>query len=185
MRTDASPTGGSKAIALVSVSTIIGISYVLVATVAVHFLRPDLDPLSSPISQYAVGPYGELMTSALLIWGLASLLFAVRLRSSVIPSGWLWGGLLLLVVFAVGLVSAGIFPMDVPFPPKNFSPKSFTTVGLIHVLSATIASVCFPFAARLLSKSFEKGVRWRVFHRPAYVLAFINLAACVSFFYYQ
>jgi hypothetical protein len=179
--TGASPTGGSKTIALVSV-VIIGISSVLVAVVAVYLLRPDLDPLSSPISQYAIGPYGAFMTSALLTWGLASLLLAVGLHRSIRPSGWLWGGLLLLAVFAVGLVSAGIFPMDVPFPPANFSPKNFTAVGLIHVLSATIASVCFPFAVLLLAKSFRKDERWQVFHRPAYVLALVNSAACVSFF---
>lgn len=148
----------------------------------VQVLRPDLDPLASPISQYAIGPYGACMTSTLLIWGLASMLLAVALHRRVRPSGRLWGGLLLLVVFAVGLVSAGIFPMDVPFPPQNFSPKSFTAVGLIHVLSATIASACFPFAALLLAKSFQKDERWQVFHQPAYVLALVNLAACVSFF---
>jgi MFS family permease len=182
MRTEASPTGGSKTIALVSVSTVIGISYALVVVVAVHFLRPDLDPFSSPISRYAVGPYGAFMTSALLLWGLTSLLLTVGLHRSVTPSGWLWGGLLLLVVFAVGLVGAGFFPMDVPFPPENFSPTSFTAAGLIHVLSATVASVCFPFAALLLTKSFQQDERWRVFHRVAYVLAVANLAACVSFF---
>jgi Protein of unknown function (DUF998) len=155
----------------------------LVAVVAVHFLRPDLDPLASPISRYAIGPYGAFMTSALLIWSLASLLLAVALHHSLRPSsGWLGGGLLLFVVFAIGLVSTSIFPMDVPFPPANFSPKSFTAVGLLHVLSATIASICFPFAALLLAKSFQKDERWQVFHRPAYVLAWVNLAACVSFF---
>jgi Protein of unknown function (DUF998) len=179
---DASPTGGSKTIALVSVIAIVGIAYALVAVVGVHFLRPDLDPLSSPISQYAIGPYGAFMTSALLTWGLASLLSAVGLHRRVRPSGRLWGGLLLLVAFAVGLVGTGIFPMDVPFPPANFSPKNFTAVGLIHVLSATIASLCFPFAALLLAKSFQKDEGWQVFHRTAYVLALVNLAACASFF---
>jgi hypothetical protein len=182
MRRDASSTRGSKPIALAAIIAIIGISSVLVEIVAVHFLRPDLDPLASPISQYAIGPYGAFMTSALLIWGLASLLLAVGLHRRVRPSGWLGGGFLLLVVFAVGLVSTSIFPMDVPFPPENFSPKSFTAVGFIHVLSATIASVCFPFAALLLAKSFQKDERWQVFHRPAYVLAWVNLAACMSFF---
>jgi hypothetical protein len=179
---NASPTEGSKTIAMVPVMAIIGISYVLVAVVAVHFLRPDLDPLASPISQYAVGPYGIIMTSALLIWGLVSLRLAVALHRSVRPSRWLGRGLLLLVVFAIGLVSTSIFAMDIPFPPERFSPTTFTAVGLIHVLSATIASVCFPFAALLLAKSFQKDERWQVFHRPAYVLALANLVACASFF---
>jgi Protein of unknown function (DUF998) len=182
LRKEASPTGGSKTIAMVSAMTIIGMSYVLVAVVAVHVLRPDLDPLASPISQYAVGPYGVFMASALLIWGLASLILAVGLQRCVRPSGWLWGGVPVLVVFAAGLVSTSIFPMDVPFPPESFSPKSFTIVGLIHVLSATIASVCFPFAALLLAKSFQIDQRWQVFYRSAYLLALVNLAACASFF---
>jgi hypothetical protein len=32
--------------------------------VALHFLRPDVNPLSEPISNYGVGPYGFLFTVA-------------------------------------------------------------------------------------------------------------------------
>jgi hypothetical protein len=180
--TKTSPTGGAKTTALLSLITIIGISYVVIATAAAHFLRPDLDLLSRPLSEYAVGRYGALFTSALLVWGITALIFAAGLHRGVVRSGWLSSGLILLVVFAVGLISAGLFPMDVPFPPKNFSPESFTMVGLIHVLSATIASICFPFAALLLSKSFQKDARWRGVHRPASVLAFASLATSATLF---
>src|SRR5262245_12668702 len=113
--TKTSPMGGTKITALLSLITIIGISYVVTATVAVHVLRPDLDLLSRPLSEYAVGRYGALFTSALLVWGITALIFATGLHCSVKRSGWLSSGLILLVVFAVGLVSAGFFPMDVPF----------------------------------------------------------------------
>jgi hypothetical protein len=177
-----SAMGGAKTVALLSLITIVGISYVVLATVVMHVLRPDLDLLSRPLSEYAVGRYGALFTSALLVWGITVLILAVGLHREVKRSGWLSSGLILLVVFAAGLISAGLFPMDVPFPPEHFSLESFTTGGLIHVLSATVASACFPFAALLLSKSVQKDARWWTIHRPASVLAVGSLAASASLF---
>jgi hypothetical protein len=116
------------------------------------------------------------------VWGIATLIFAAGLHRSVKRSGWLLSGLILLVVFAAGLIGAGLFPMDVPFPPEHFSLESFTTGGLIHVLSASIASACFPFAALFLSKSFQKDARWRSIHRRASMLALGSLAASASLF---
>jgi Protein of unknown function (DUF998) len=177
-----SAMGAAKTAALPSIITVIGISYVVMATVIMHVLRPDLDLLSRPLSEYAVGRYGALFTSALLVWGIAALIFAAGLHRGVMRSGWLSSGLLLLVVFAVGLIGAGLFPMDVPFPPEHFSLESFTRGGLIHVLSATVASACFPFAALFLSKSFQKDARWRSIHRRASMLALGSLAASASLF---
>ena len=177
-----SATGGAKRAALPSLITIIGVSYVVIATVIMHVLRPDLELLSRPLSEYAVGRYGALFTSALLVWGITALIFAAELHRGVMRSGWLSSGLLLLVVFAVGLISAGLFPMDVPFPPEHFSLESFTRGGLIHVLSASIASACFPFAALFLSKSFQKDAHWRSIHRRASMLALGSLAASASLF---
>ena len=161
---------------------IAGIMYVLSATVAVHLLRPDLPLLSTPISQYAIGRYGELFTLALLVWGITSLILAIELSRSVLPSRQSRVGIFLLVVFGTGLIIASIFPMDVPFPPRNFRPESFTAIGLTHICSATIASVCFPFAALCLSNGFKKEGRGRSFQPVAHILAFSSLAALTGFF---
>jgi hypothetical protein len=132
------PTTKPNPTTLLAVVAMAGLSYVLLALVALHVLRPDLDPISSPISEYAIGPNGLLFTTALLSWGGASLVLAFGLHRGVAPSGQSPTGLVLLAVFGVGLIVAGIFPMDVPFPPEDFSPERFTAAGATHIISATI-----------------------------------------------
>jgi MFS family permease len=154
------PTTKPNPTTLLAVVAMAGLSYVLLALVALHVLRPDLNPISSPISEYAIGPNGLLFTSALLTWGGASLVLAFGLHWGVAPSGQSPTGLVLLVVFGVGLIVAGIFPMDVPFPPEDFSPERFTAAGATHIISATIATVSIPLAALLLSKGFAADARW-------------------------
>ncbi|MDP4128272.1 MAG: DUF998 domain-containing protein, partial [Bacillota bacterium] len=70
--------------------SLIGIAYVVVIIVAMHKLRPDYDPRSRYISEYAVGKYGQLASSSFVIFGLAILgiylclntVLSVRVRSS-------------------------------------------------------------------------------------------------------
>jgi hypothetical protein len=60
--------------------------YFVVAVVALQFLRADYDPLSHFISEYAVGPYGEIMSSAFISMSLGALFLFVGLV------GWLKRG---------------------------------------------------------------------------------------------
>jgi len=53
-----------KQAARIASIAIVGISYFLTTVIALHFLRPDYDPASRFVSEYAVGSYGFLMTSA-------------------------------------------------------------------------------------------------------------------------
>ena len=50
----------------------VGSTYVVVIISALHVLRLDLDPLQRPTSEYAVGRYGWLMTSACFSMRVAS-----------------------------------------------------------------------------------------------------------------
>jgi hypothetical protein len=63
--------------------TIVGIAYFTFIIIALHFLRPDLDPFSRPTSEYAVGPYGFLMTSAFFSMSLASFALVIGLYQGV------------------------------------------------------------------------------------------------------
>jgi hypothetical protein len=176
------PTRRRGTTVLFSAVATVGFAYVLAVTVAVHFLRPDLSPVSSPISEYAVGPDGLLFASALFTWGVAALALAAGLHQYVRPSGPSRTGLALLAVFGIGLIIASFFPMDVPFPPKDFSPSSFTAAGFTHIFSATVATTCFPIAAILLSGWFEKDVNQRSFRLPERTLALGSAAAVVALF---
>jgi hypothetical protein len=62
---------------------IVGIAYFTLFIVALHFLRPDLNPLSRPTSEYAVGPYGFLMNSAFFSMSLATFALVIGLYQGV------------------------------------------------------------------------------------------------------
>ena len=176
------PADLQPATVLPSLLAAAGIVYVLTVMVALHFLRPDLSPVSSPISEYAVGPGGALGTSALLIWGVASLVQAAGLCKILGPSWRSRTGLALFAVFGIGLIITSFFPMDVPFPPADFPPGTYSPAGITHILSATVACTCFPVAALLLAQEFAKDQRWRPVRRLSQALALASLAALAGLF---
>ena len=61
-----------KQVASIATVALVGIAYFVVIIVALHVLRPDLNPIQRPTSEYAVGPYGWLMTSAFFSMSVAS-----------------------------------------------------------------------------------------------------------------
>jgi hypothetical protein len=86
----------------------------LAALVSLHLLRPDYAPATNFVSDYAVGPWGWVMTSFFLAFSpsLAALIAAPHAAG---VRG-LPGGLAMcaFVVTAVGLVVTAIFPTDLP-----------------------------------------------------------------------
>lgn len=82
------------------------------AVVALHVLRPDLGPAGHRLSEYAVGPWGWLMTAAFLLFagGLPGV------RRGLPTQGRLGPVRLLLGVGAVGMVVSAAFETDVTAP---------------------------------------------------------------------
>jgi hypothetical protein len=57
----------SRVTMVLALLTIVGAAVYLINLTALHFLRPDVNPVLEPISTYgAVGPYGFLFVTALL-----------------------------------------------------------------------------------------------------------------------
>ena len=52
----------AKQVAWLALIAIGGIVYFIVAVVVLHFLRPEYNPINHAVSNYAVGPYGYLIT---------------------------------------------------------------------------------------------------------------------------
>jgi hypothetical protein len=92
-----------------------------------HGLRPDYAPASHMISDYAVGPWGGVMTAAFASASLGCLMLAIGMAQSrpKSVSGWLMT--LLFVVVAAGLLVTSIFPTDLTGPS--------TQSGQIHDIS--------------------------------------------------
>jgi hypothetical protein len=61
-----SPGQTREQVAGLATGALVAIAYFVAVIVAMHFLRPD-NPLTHTTSEYAVGPYGFLMTSAFIV----------------------------------------------------------------------------------------------------------------------
>jgi Protein of unknown function (DUF998) len=155
----------SRSTMFLALLAILGLAVYLLALSAVHFLRPDVNPVLEPMSNYAVGPYGFLLPAADIGSGLAALSLMFGLYLGIAPRGRSYVGLFFLGVYGVSAVLAGFFPIDVG--------GEATTVGTIHNVAGNISFFSFPIAAILLSLGMGKDEQWRSFRRPALALALV------------
>jgi hypothetical membrane protein len=153
--------GRARLTMFLALLALVGIAVKFLNIAALHFLRPDANPVSEPISNYGVGPYGFLFTVADIGSGLASLALVAGLYFGIAPAGRSYVGLILLGLYGVSELLSGIFPIDVG--------GEATTAGTI----GNIAFFCFPIAAILLSLRMGKDEQWRSFRRPALALAIV------------
>ena len=138
---------------ILALLTIVGIADFLLSFTALHFLRPDVNLVLEPMSNYAVGPYGFLLTAADIGLSLAALALAFGLYLGIAPRGRSYVGLFLLALYGVSVMLAGIFPIDIG--------GEATTFGTIHNVVGNISFFGFPIAVILLSLGMGKAERWR------------------------
>src|SRR5215218_2290299 len=155
----------SRVTMFLALLAIVGIADKLLNIAALHFLRPDVNPVLEPMSNFAVGPYGFLLTAADIGGSLAALALTLGLYVSIAPPGRSYVGLFLLGLYGVSVLLAGIFPIDVG--------GETTTFGTIHNIVGNISFFGFPIAVILLSLGMGKDERWRSFRRPALALSMV------------
>jgi Protein of unknown function (DUF998) len=90
-------------VARVATIALVGVAYFAVVIVVLHFLRPDLNPIRRPTSEYAVGQYGFLMISAFFSMSLASFALVIGLYQGVSQRARSPIGLAFLGIWAVGV----------------------------------------------------------------------------------
>src|SRR5579884_2864879 len=81
----------------------------VVLVIALHVLRPEMKPLNRTISEYALGPFGYLMTIAFIIRGLGELFLVTGLALGTMRSSRSWTGLALLTLATVCSFLVAIF----------------------------------------------------------------------------
>jgi hypothetical membrane protein len=161
----------SRVIGFLALLAIVGIVAFLLNVATLHLVRPDVNPVLEPMSNYAVGPYGFLLTAADIGGGLAALALTFGLYWGIAPPGRSYVGLFLLGLYGVSVLLAGIFPIDVG--------GEATTVGTIHNIVGNISFFGFPIAVILLSLGMGKDERWRSFRRPALALSLVVVLTAI------
>ncbi len=145
-------------------------SYSVIALLLLHLLRRDYDPRIHMISDYAVGPYGWVMTTCFLAMGCGLLMLLRGLFRHGPRSGVAKIGTLLLVIPAIGVGVSAMFPTDLLGAPSTRS-------GEIHDMSFLVNIVGIMLSAVLVSFSFGSDSRWRTYQRTALVLALLLVIA--------
>jgi hypothetical protein len=133
-----------------------------IAVVALLFLAPEIDPLRSGISFYALTDYKLLIGAGLSLVGLAGIFLAMAL----------WGGassatgrigLALLVAWGITSVLAGIFPLDAPGAPPTLSGSIHNLAGLNFLLIApAVLLIDLPRPKSEGSQTGTRGLAWLV-----------------------
>jgi hypothetical membrane protein len=149
-----------------------GLLYFVLAVVSLHVLRSELNPLKRAVSNYAIGPFGLLMSSAFFTLALSEVALGLGLARSLAPSLRVCLSVLLLNLAGMGLVVIGIFPGDV----TSLHPPA-TTTAVIHWTGAALSFLSLMIATFLLPRCYQRDVRWQSFHRLAFALAVIIILA--------
>jgi hypothetical protein len=148
---------------------LISITYFVVVIVALHFLRPDHNPIKQTTSQYVVGPYGILMTTAFFSISLASFALVVGINLGISSSARSRIGLGLMSIWVISALIAMIFPINLEGTP-------ITTSGIVHRINGPLGFLCLALGAVLVSRAFKKDENWRPLYRPAFIIACLMLA---------
>ena len=170
----------AKRVAQLSLIAMVGVTYFAAVLAAFHLLRPDIDPIRRVGSNYAVGPYGFLMTTAFLTLAVSEFALALALYYGMTPASRSRMGMFLLGTAGLAVLVGAIFPTDVT---PDDSPV--TWIGVVHILSAVIGFLALLATMFLMSQRFKKDERWQSFSRPSFALACATLAAFTAFFIIQ
>jgi hypothetical protein len=168
--------GQSRHVAWLVLIAIGGIVYCIVAVVVLHFLRPEYNPINHAVSNYAVGPYGYLMTSAFYALALSVLALAPGLFLSIALTDLSRVAILLLCLASSGVVIMGVFPGDA----QALHPPA-TITGIIHWTAAGVPFLSIMIAAFLLSSSYKMDERLQRFRRPSLILALAMVGALLLY----
>jgi hypothetical protein len=158
--------------ALLATAAIICMVYQAVALILLHVLRADLAPASNFISNYAVGPFGWIMTTWFIAGACSVVLLSMGLARSGLKSVTARIAMFLMVIEALGLLVSAAFPVDAPGAPS-------TRTGDIHDYSFLVNVISFVLIPVLLAFSFGSHPGWRSFRPMAWVLAALIAVAFV------
>ena len=154
--------------------SVLGVLSSVGLVVALHVLRPDLNPKTRFVSDYAVGPYHSLMLVAFSACTLGILMLVIALFHGLSPAGRSWTGLLLLTVSGLCLNLASYFHDEPQTSPA-------VLLDTVHDSIIQISLLCLALAAVACSLRFWKDARWRALTVPLVTLSVLMCLGLVGF----
>lgn len=131
-----------------------GLLAFLAATLALHLLRPDLDPVASQMSLYLIGDWGALLQAAYVALGLGMVVLGWGLRAAHAPDARSSAALMMFVLSALSLSITAYAWMDLPGVDRSLE-------GLVHGISAQAAFLFATTGMVLQALGFLRDPAWR------------------------
>jgi hypothetical protein len=175
---------------------LIAFAYFVIAVTALYFLNPQYSLVTSFTGNYDLGMYEFLIASIFFSLGLGSLALVIGLYQEMAQSARSWIGFLLLAIFGIGMMMAGIFPANdggstVPHMttvllagvfPVEVQATPETIFSFIHIIAILGSLFSLSLAAILLSWRFRHEEKWRSIYRFSLILALVMIAASILLF---
>jgi len=176
--------------------SLIAFAYFVIAVTALYFLNPTYSLIRSFIGNYDLGTYEFLIASTFFSLGLGSLALVIGLYQGMAQSARSWIGLLLLGIWGVGMLMAGIFPANdggstVPHMttvllagifPVEVQATPETVFSFIHIIAILGSLFSLSLTAIVVSWRFKHEEKWRSIYRFSLILALVMIAASILLF---
>jgi len=156
----------------------------LTVGLAQMFLREGFDPRLHALSLLSNGELGWIQVGNFLVAGLLVAMAAWGVRGALRGErGGTWGPILL-ALYAVGLVGAGVFVADPGggFPPGTPDSAGMTRAGLLHFVFGAIGfyslvGACFVFAFRFRGQGRAGWALYSAVTGAGFLLSFMGIAS--------
>jgi hypothetical membrane protein len=114
-----------------------------------HVLRSDLDPIARRLSEYAIGPYGWLMTAAFFAMGVALMVLSLQVGASASSTGIQRLAAPLIAVAGVGLILSGVFETATGSTLIEIIHSRASATSVLALTAAAVASSTHPASRRV------------------------------------
>ena len=175
---------------------IIAFAYFLIAVTALYFLNPSYSLYRSFAGTYDLGSYEFLIASTFFSLGYGALVLVIGLYRGITQSARSRMGLILLGIWGVGMLLAGIFPANEPGStvthmttvliagifPVEVQATPETLFSWLHIFAILGSLFSLSLAAFLLSWRFKQDDNWQPIQRLAFLLALLMFASSILVF---
>lgn len=148
------PEAGARDHPALAAVALAGVGAFVLASVAVHLLRPGLDGVAAQMSVYLVGPWSVLLQAGYMALAVGILALAAGLYRVPPASARSAAPLLLFAIAAPSLVVTALAPM-------RFPGEELRLVHLVHGTSAQAAFLCTTTAMVLQAWRLRAAPAWR------------------------